>query len=191
MTITFRVDGTPKAQPRPRAFARKFGDGTVAARVYDSGTAEGWKSLIAAAVLPLRPAAPLDGPIRLDADFYFPRPKYMAGRKVPDGEIPHTARPDRDNLEKALLDCLTTVGVFVDDCQVCAGEVRKFYASKADRPGAVIAIQQFNPTRGHNPGDAASPGHTTTAPAAAEADVEEGARTVAPQDVCENDTMSL
>ena len=54
-TISFSVDGEPKAQPRPKAFARNFGN-KWQARVYDPGTAEGWKSLIAIAVKPHLPA---------------------------------------------------------------------------------------------------------------------------------------
>lgn len=46
MTITFFIHGDPKPQPRPRAFARRMGAKFVA-RVYDAGTAEGWKSQIA------------------------------------------------------------------------------------------------------------------------------------------------
>ncbi len=138
--IRFGVDGIPKAQPRPRAFARKFPSGVVAARVYDAGTAEGWKSLIAEAARPHRPAAPLEGPIRLDVDFFFPRPQSLNRKKDPDDEIPHTVKPDRDNLEKALLDCLKTIGVLKDDCQVCCGEVRKFYVRKGGRPGALVTI---------------------------------------------------
>jgi len=42
--IHFFVSGDPKAQPRIRAFAINGH-----ARVYDPGTAEGWKSLIAVA----------------------------------------------------------------------------------------------------------------------------------------------
>ena len=37
--IEFFVEGDPKPQPRPRAFARKIGNKFMA-RVYDAGTAE-------------------------------------------------------------------------------------------------------------------------------------------------------
>jgi Holliday junction resolvase RusA-like endonuclease len=137
--IEFTVVGEPKGQPRPRAFARKMGDKFVA-RVYDDGTAEKWKSDIAIAGRPHIPAAPIEGPVRLDVDFVFPRPKYLMRAKDPAGEIPHTAKPDRDNCEKALLDALKTLGFFRDDSQVCAGEVTKWYAAKNGRPGARIMI---------------------------------------------------
>lgn len=137
--ISFWVLGTPKAQPRPRAFARKMGN-TFVARVYDAGTAEGWKGSIAMAAAPFRPPSPLLGPLRVDIDFYFPRPKYLMARKYPDGPMRHTSKPDRDNLDKAALDCLTTLGFWDDDSQACEGEPRKFYVAKGNQPGARIVI---------------------------------------------------
>lgn len=139
MTIQFFAPGTPKAQPRARAFARKMGD-TYVARVYDAGTAENWKSEIAMAAREHIPARPIEGPVRLDIDVYFPRPKYMLARKYGELPIPHDSKPDRDNCEKAITDCMTALGFWVDDCQVCAGEVRKFYVGAGERAGARIEL---------------------------------------------------
>ena len=52
----------------------------------------------------------------------------------------HTKKPDRDNLEKAVLDVLTQLGMWGDDCQVCGGEVLKRYVVGLERPGAIIQI---------------------------------------------------
>jgi Holliday junction resolvase RusA-like endonuclease len=141
--ITFRVYGEPKGQPRPRAFARKMGDKFVA-RVFESGTAEGWKSLIASEAAAHVPDAPILGPVRVDAFFMFPRPRahFRTGKHAdqlrPDAPTWHIGKPDRDNLDKALLDALTQLGGFWrDDCQVCAGEIQKFYAT---RPGVLVKI---------------------------------------------------
>lgn len=141
--ISFYAPGLPKAQPRPRAFARRMGQKFVA-RVYDAGTAEGWKGAIAAAAAAHRPASPLEGPIRLDVDFFFPRPARLMRAKDADGLIPHTAKPDRDNLDKAVCDCLTQLGFWRDDAQVCDGQIRKFYTTKiAGQTGARIRIVQI------------------------------------------------
>ena len=137
--ISLFVPGNPKAQPRPRAFARKFGD-KFSARVYDAGTAEGWKGEIALAIRPRLPLI-LCGPLRLDADFLFDRPKRLMKRSNPGGEFEHTQKPDRDNLEKAVLDCLKTLGIFAeDDAQVCCGEVRKLWAAKGGQSGMRLVI---------------------------------------------------
>lgn len=148
--ITFRVYGEPKGQPRPRAFARKMGNKHVA-RVYDAGTAEGWKGCIALAARPHVPVTPMHGPIRVDAHFIFPRPKshYRTGKRAnelrPDAPLLHTSKPDRDNLDKALCDCLTQAGMWRDDSQVCAGEIIKTYG---DKPGAVIRVSVVEATNG-------------------------------------------
>lgn len=142
--IRFFVAGIPKPQPRPRAFARKFGD-KWQARVYDASTAEGWKSLVAAAAKPYVPFPPLQGPIRCDITFWMPRPKthYRTnGELRPAAPVWHSSRGDRDNFDKAVLDTLTQLGMWDDDGQVCIGLIQKVYGS---RPGAEIVIQALEP----------------------------------------------
>lgn len=132
---SFTVLGDPKPQPRPRAFARG-----KHVRVYDPGTAEGWKAAIALAAREHLPPEPLQGPVRLDATFRFRRPKahYLRGVLRTNAPEHHTGRPDVDNLHKAVLDCLTQLGMWHDDGQVCAGEVVKVYS---EQPGAEIHVQ--------------------------------------------------
>jgi len=143
VTVAFRVVGIPVGQPRPRACVRGRGP-RARAGMYDPGTADGWKAAIAAAAAKHRPRSPAGGPIRVDADFVFPRPRYMGGAKYPEGEVPHDVKPDRDNCEKALLDALTGVGFWADDAQVCAGEVRKFYASRRGTPGVRVRVSAID-----------------------------------------------
>lgn len=138
--IRFFAPGIPKAQPRPRAWARKMGNGQVVARMYDAGTAEAWKADVARVADCHRPPTKIEGPIRVDAVFLFPRPKYLLKKSSPPGRIRHTAKPDRDNLDKAVLDCLTTLGFWADDAQVCAGEPLKFYAAKDEQSGVHLTI---------------------------------------------------
>lgn len=133
--ITIRIDGEPKAMGRPRAFARNG-----RASVYNPSTAEGWKSLVAAAMRPHLPPTPHEGALRIDIDFHLPRPKRLYRKKDPEGPIPHTAKPDRDNLDKAVLDTLKTIGFMRDDSQVYAGEPRKWYHAKDEIPHAVITV---------------------------------------------------
>lgn len=137
--ISFRVHGIPKPQPRPRAFARKFGD-KWAARVFDAGTAESFKSAIAIAARDLRPPTPLDGPIKISVSLYFPRPKahFRAnGQLKPNAPKHHTSKPDCENVLKACLDCLTQLGFWRDDSQICDEQTTKQYS---DDPGAWIEI---------------------------------------------------
>ncbi|MEQ1891060.1 MAG: RusA family crossover junction endodeoxyribonuclease [Planctomycetota bacterium] len=138
--ISFTVRGLPKAQPRPRAFSRGAHAG-----VYDPGTAGEWKGLVVAAARPHRPTEPLGGPVRLSIDFLMPRPKRLMRARDEAGELWCTAKPDRDNLEKAVLDALKQDGWFLDDALVCAGEVRKVYHAKAGVPGARITVEELEP----------------------------------------------
>lgn len=136
--INISVYGDPKAQPRARAFAR---NGIV--RMYDPSTAEGWKGAIALAAEKYIPNEPLTGPLKVNLTFYFKRPKRLCRKKDLRCRMPHDVKPDRDNCEKAVLDCLTTLGFWKDDCQVCCGEVRKFYCGldQFKLPGVVIQIE--------------------------------------------------
>jgi Holliday junction resolvase RusA-like endonuclease len=114
--LSVYVVGTPKGQPRPRAFSRGGH-----ARVYDPGTAEGWKGEIALALRSWANAR-FDGPLRVVLHFNMPRP---AGHFRKSGElrptldtVAHVQKPDLDNLAKAVFDCLTAIGVWNDDAQV-------------------------------------------------------------------------
>lgn len=150
--IEFTACGNPKGQPRARAFARNGH-----ARMYDPATAEGWKSCIAQAARDFLPAAPLTGPLSLEALFVMPRPRghYGSGKRSavlkPTAPMWCVTKPDRDNLDKALMDALTTLGMWVDDCQVCAGEIRKRYqVGPEERPGVRVRIETLDeiPTAG-------------------------------------------
>ena len=125
-TIQFIAFGDPKGQPRPRAFSR--GGMT---RMYDPGTAEGWKGQIAAAAMPHKPHTQLQGPLHVNLNFHFARPKSHSNRKGLKLNAPewHTSKPDADNLAKAVLDCITQLGFWKDDSQVASLDVRKRYAS--------------------------------------------------------------
>ena len=143
MTLIRRfVYGLPKGQPRPRAFARKIG-GSVVARVYDAGTAEGWKGAIANDFKRTPGLAPIDGALRMSIDFYFPRPLRLSRKSDAPGAIPCTAKPDADNAAKAVMDALQGIGLFRDDAQIVELQVRKWYHAKNRRPGALIEVSDW------------------------------------------------
>lgn len=142
--MKFTVRGIPRPQPRARATARGG-----FARVYDPGTAENWKAMIANAVRDITPAVPLEGPLRVDIALRFPRPKYMYGTGRNSAVIKpkyagkwHAKKPDRDNCEKAILDTLTELGFWRDDSQVCCGEVTKQWADQPSGAGADIEVTE-------------------------------------------------
>ncbi len=147
--INFFVPGIPKAQPRARSFAVRGKGGNVVLskmgqpiiRVYESGTAENWKSQIAEAAKNLIPEVPLVGAIQLRLQFLMPRPKshYSTKGGVKDNApYFHTSKPDFDNLSKAAVDVLTVLRFWVDDSQVAQVLVLKIYS---DTPGCDIAVR--------------------------------------------------
>lgn len=125
-SVSVIVPGAAKGQPRPRAFSRNG-----KARMYDPGTAEGWKSAIAAAFAGKLPSAPLEGRVAVDIVALFARPKSHLGKggKVkPSAPLDHCHKPDVDNLAKAVLDCLTTIGMWRDDAQVRSLTVNRYWS---------------------------------------------------------------
>ena len=135
--FAFSVRGIPKGQPRGRATIRGRHAG-----IYDPGTANGWKALVANAGSSHRPAEPIRHPVRVVISFAMPRPKRLMRRSDPDGPIWCTAKPDVDNLTKAVLDALTNDGWWLDDSIVAQCDATKRYHAKNDAPGAVIAIME-------------------------------------------------
>lgn len=145
--------GIPKGQPRARSRPRGRG-------VYDPGTADGWKGDVQRAMLPHLPPSPLDGLLRVDIAVYLPRPKtfsklvreaYGGTKKIPAGPVYCPSKPDRDNLDKAVLDALVGMGLIRDDALVVAGSISKYYAGAGvygGRTGAEISIYYWTPEGG-------------------------------------------
>lgn len=142
--ISFRVYGEPKAQPRPRgrAVKNKY-TGKHTAMMYNPSTSAEWKKAVLKEALPLFPEVPYDRPIQYSVQFHLPRPKYMFAKKFPAGAIKHLAKPDIDNLLKAVFDVLsynkkTGRGLYKDDTMLYAGFAAKYYCGRDEKPGATI-----------------------------------------------------
>ena len=80
------------------------------------------------------PDQKLRGPIRLVVKWCFP----ITGR-YHDGEWKIT-KPDTDNLNKLLKDCMTKLKFWKDDAEVCSEICEKFWAKV---PGIYICIQEL------------------------------------------------
>jgi len=137
-----QIIGTPKAQPRPRAFSR----GGMA-RMYNPTTAEGWKHQIASQVKHLIPPEPYECPVRVHMEFRFERPNnhYTSSgqltKSTKRNKMFHAQKPDFDNLEKAVSDCLTELGFWKDDTQVVEWSGSKSWVSTM--PGMFLKIDKL------------------------------------------------
>jgi Holliday junction resolvase RusA-like endonuclease len=85
------------------------------------------------------PRGPLEGPLRLLVGFYLPRPAKLMRKKDPNGPVPHTAKPDVDNLLKSTKDALNGL-VWRDDSQICAVEAHKWYAGQSELPRVELVL---------------------------------------------------
>jgi Holliday junction resolvase RusA-like endonuclease len=132
--LSIVIPGCPIAKKRPRFFRRGGLVGTYNAQETEEGRAmqhlhrglpEGW--------------TPIDGAIRVWALFEMPIPK-SASKKAKIGmqsnEIPHTKKPDLDNLVKFVKDCANGI-LWRDDSQVIRIEAAKRFS---DNPRTQILI---------------------------------------------------
>ena len=76
------------------------------------------------------PAEPIKGGVRLLVKWCFPRGSHVNGSY-------RTNKPDTDNLQKLLKDCMTAEGFWKDDAQVASEICEKFWA---EMPGIYIQV---------------------------------------------------
>ena len=91
------------------------------------------RSKLSAHLAGYRPERPMEGGVRLLVKWCFP-----AGAHA-DGEY-RTTRPDLDNLQKLLRDCMTELGFWNDDAQVVSETAEKFWAKI---PGLFIRAEEL------------------------------------------------
>ena len=105
---------------------------------YDPAPVRKAKALLMAQLGRRSPASPMDGALELRATWLFPMGKSHKG-----GEW-RTTRPDTDNLQKLLKDCMTKCGYWKDDAQVVREIVEK---QGAEEPGIHIEVRRLGSHR--------------------------------------------
>lgn len=103
-------------------------------RFYDPPNVKAAKAKLTAHLAQHTPDKPYTRSVRLFTKWCFP----VTG-KHRDGEYKYT-RPDTDNLQKMLKDCMTKCGYWSDDALVASEIVEKFWAK---RPGIYIRIEEL------------------------------------------------
>lgn len=129
------VHGQPIGKGRPRATAR---GGKV--RTYTPEKTVRWESH-AADVIQRSGAQPTTEPVRLEVEARFERPGRLKTRKeITRRSVPHIAKPDADNIVKAVCDALEKSGAVHNDSQVYQIAVAKTYCDHDQAPGVVIRM---------------------------------------------------
>ena len=122
MILRFSVPGLPIGKARPR-FASGHAYTPRRTRAYED-------EVTLSALVAMRSHAtgrgrlrrtpfPLEGPLSLTVRAYFPRPKSHPRRQW------HPAKPDGDNVVKAIADALEVAGAYRDDARIVHFEVWK------------------------------------------------------------------
>ena len=104
--------------------------------IESSARVKPWRESIRAAALAAMGDdwTPITGPVTVDLTFLLPRPKghfgtgRNAGKLRDSAPTHHTTKPDLDKLIRAVLDALTSAGVWGDDSQVWGLAAAKGYA---------------------------------------------------------------
>ena len=137
--IEFVVPCVPVAKPRPRA--SRAGGFT---RIYSpTGGAVGqFVASVRLAASQTYAGPPVTNPLRVDLEFVFPRPKSKVWKTKPMPREWKSSKPDRDNLDKAVLDALNGL-IWRDDAQVVDGRITKQIASGDESPHVLVRIKQL------------------------------------------------
>lgn len=147
--ISAWVAGVPAPQGSKKAITRRGGFGRPVL-VESSTKVRPWRQDVRAAFAGDRDepggfAIPLafgkDQPVVVKIVFVMPRTKAMRNR--PSADFPMVQKPDVDKLQRAVLDALTSAGVYRDDSQVVACYGFKRRAEPGEATGAMIHVEPY------------------------------------------------
>ena len=135
--LTTFVAGQPAPQGSKRGFATKGGR---VAMVESSKHVKPWRESIRAALVDDagRPRAVFDGPVCVELRFIMRRPVSTPKRRRTP---PAVKKPDLDKLARAVLDAVSSAGVWRDDSFVTQLSAMKRIAELDETPGVEIAIR--------------------------------------------------
>ncbi len=97
-----------------------------------------------------RGAPGLSGPLGLKAVLLFPMP-LGEHRKTPRGRRWHTAKPDIDNVLKAVLDTMVAAGWMADDARLSQVEAQKIVAAQGCEPALHLTLFALPPIQAPAP----------------------------------------
>lgn len=151
--IHFEVPTKPKGQPRHRSTVIRRRGGAVATnangrpmiRQYDPKESVEYKAVIRSfAESAMEGEGPFEGPVSMLVIATFELPKSKHRKRTIPPAIPHTAKPDGDNILKAVKDACSGV-VYQDDAQVYCERIIKRVGAQGEAASIKVA---FKPLEG-------------------------------------------
>ena len=134
------IPGSPIGKGRPRGTAA---GGFV--RLYTPKKTADWERSAALIARNAWMDAPLDKcAIEVEVVAVFHRPKRLMREKDPEGRVPHTSKPDIDNVVKCALDMAVMAGVMRDDSLVCKVSASSYYSSKSEGPSLEFRVRTLD-----------------------------------------------
>ena len=127
------IDGKPQPKERPKVY-NGHGITPTRTRQYEQRIAAEWRA---------KGFPTLDGPVRLDVEFYFPIPQGWSKKKKEQAKLHYivpAVRPDLDNLVKIIQDGLNGIA-YEDDKQVVMVWSQKLYD---DEPRTEVYVQRLS-----------------------------------------------
>ena len=129
MTLSTFVPG----RPAPQGSKRYVGNGIS---IESSKAVKPWRADIREHVTANFTGPPLTGPVTVVLTFVMPRPVGAPKLSTPAA----VKRPDIDKLTRAVLDALSSAGMWRDDSQVVELVARKRLAERDETPGCHIRV---------------------------------------------------
>ena len=140
--IEFTVPSVPVAQPRQRHRVVVSGGKAFSTNYTPrNDPVQTFKAAVQFAAQQAYSGPPLEGPLRMNLIFVFPRPASVR-KKDGLGRLPHTSKPDRDNIMASCQNALNKL-TYRDDAQICAGFVEKWKAAAGEQPHVEVEISRI------------------------------------------------
>ena len=122
----------------PTATAQQKGINHKTGTVFTKKKVQAVKDMFMQELVKHAPEKPIDGPVAITIHFQFDiKDKKKRGKWK-------TTRPDTDNMEKLLLDCMTQAGFWLDDAQVVSKWALKQYSASGSAAIVINYREEFD-----------------------------------------------
>lgn len=153
MKVQAIIPGEPEPAARPRSFARCPGNVAACAgktcrpflTVYTKKADKDFRARAVETLKSVKPAPGFITAVGVSVLFVLPRPTTEHRKTAPVPRRWHVARPDADNLLKALLDAAVEAGWLSNDTIVSRTVVEKVAAAQGEEPCTKFAVYDLEP----------------------------------------------